>query len=397
MLTLNLPQNYSLLQDAFIKNIEKIKKADFCTKVLSLNAAQFAEFQNELKSLTTDKKIPNKYQALYDACLESYASLQMAVELDTSEFAQTSAAKDAMLTYRIACRFLENQIVKALNFEVDDLEKTYKDLDTAREDFQNKQALATYALMTGLDGRVAPYDSKNDNKPGTPPVNENLLYVSDVVAFENEQRKKQEDAENASKERTRIEKEQEDMRRAAEESAKSKEKALALQKAEQDKRLKSNEEVRERNAAIAKEHADNDAKKKKDFLPSYKAAQSDPQSLKDRELLLIISEHVAENAKKYPHKILEIIAAGRKLENEIKLLMETREKITDQAHLKWVRDHCLSPRNITNLASSAIEEAIFAEERAQAEALRLAEIQRQEEEEQAKRQAECQQRPMMMW
>jgi hypothetical protein len=396
MLTLNLPQNYLLLQDAFIKNIEKIKKADFCNKVLSLNATEFAEFQNELKSLTTDKKIPNKYQALYDACFENYASLQMARELETSEFAHrlpsaTPVAKDAMLAYRIAFRFLENQIVKALNFEVNTLEKAYKDLDAAREDFQNKQALATYALMTGLDGRVAPdAGSKNDNKPGTPPVNENLLYVSDVVAFENAQRKKQEDAENESFERTRREKEQEDMQRAAEESARAKAKALEIQKIEEEKRLKSNEEARTRNAIIAKEQADN-TRKKQEFLPSYSRAH-DVQVQRDRLLFVIVSEQVADNAKKYPHKILEIIEAGRKLEGNIKSMIERRDNnattLADKAYLK---DYCLTPENIKNTAEFNIDQAMFQEERAQEEAMRLADIKRQEEE-----QAQRQERPMMM-
>ena len=276
MLTLNfnLPQDCSQLQNAFIKNIEKIKKADLCNKVLSLDAAQFAVFQNELKSLTTDKKIPNKYQALYNACLESYAALKMALEIEASEFANrlnnaTPTAKDAMLTYRAAFRNLEDKMWYALNFELDALEKTYKDLDGAREDFQNKQALATYALMTGLDGRVVPGED-DTNKPGTPPVNEKLLYVADVVAFENAQRQKQQDAENARNEQARREKEQEDMRRGAEEAAKNKEKALERQRLEKEKRIKSNEDARERNAAIAKSYTQEN--KKQEFLPSYRTA-----------------------------------------------------------------------------------------------------------------------------
>lgn len=406
MLTLNLPQNCLLLQDAFIKNIEKIKKADFCNKVLSLDAAQFASFQNELKSLSVNKIIPNKYQALYNSCLESYGSLSMAIEFQKNQLADlllkaTPVAISAWTTYRMAFRHLENQIVNALNFEGDALETTYKDLDSAREDFQQKEALAIYALMTGLDGRVAPEASSgndDDNKPGTPPLNENLLYVSDVVAFENAQRKKQQDAENESLERVRREKEQDDMRRAAEEStkAKAKAKALALQKAEEEKRLKSNEEARERNAAIAKEQADNDAKKKMEFLPSYSKAQTDMQAQKDRLLFIIVSEQVAENAEKYPHKILQVMEAGRKMKSDILSMIGRRDnRATPSADKEFLRDCCLTPENIKIKSEIAIDQAMFQEEREQEEAVRLAEIKRQEQE-QARRQAQRQERPMMM-
>ena len=260
MLNPNFPKNALSTTETFLKNVAKIKAAEFSKKLVTLDLAQMSsasmQFQKEINTLTADKQVPKEFAALYHDCLLSYAYLTTALEFESIHyFPKLSEAntitKNAFFAYKQAMKQLEKLFLKALEVEMSNLEQTAQELKAAILDFGQKQVLATYSFDTGHDGSVAPdasstNDDDDGDEPRFPPENVNYRYTAVEDAIHRFEMKKQEAAENARKEEKRREKENQDSIRSALESEKRREEELEQQKSEEQKKIKSNEEARAR-------------------------------------------------------------------------------------------------------------------------------------------------------
>ncbi len=302
MLTLNFPNVPSTilsLGQTISKRTEDILRANFQQKLISMNEQEMISAQSELKALVNDKKLPEKFNALYIVCLGAWSSLAMAAVYQTKEFNEklpkaTTAAKKAYDNYQLAYQQLGTALSKAFSFNENDLDNLCHSLSVQRQDFISKLEYAEKMFAQATP-------------PTNPPSNENMLFVANKVAVFNAMQTKQNDEDNTRKEQERLEKERQERLRADELARQAKQKAADRQKIEAQKRVQSNEDARLRNQD---DHQENDSKKT--FLPSYGASKD----------LQIEEEKRIEEVLKMAQKVLKNEYSMKKM----KILLNFLEK-----------------------------------------------------------------------